>query len=168
MNTCEIDSQRNNAKIFLIFQLGPEHYALEAARVVEVIPRLPLRPQPGAPKFVAGLLNFRGQVVPVLDLGILTADVPCVDQLSTRIILIQYMLKSGASKMLGLIAEEVTDAVKIDPDQFISISAGQAPYLGKIVLDEGGMVQCVVPERLLPQDVEQLLFDEPSSGGSML
>jgi chemotaxis-related protein WspB len=168
MNMSESGSHRNHARIFLIFCLGQERYALEAARVIEVIPRLPLRPQPGAPRFVAGLLNFRGQVVPVLDLGILAADIPCVEQLSTRIILIQYRLKSGGQKLLGLIAEAVTDAVKRAQDQFMTIAAGQAPYLGRIALDEGCMVQCVVPERLLPQDVEQLLFDEPPAVGSTL
>jgi chemotaxis-related protein WspB len=168
MNMREGGSHQNHGKIFLIFRLGQEQYALEAARVIEVIPRLPLRPQPGAPRFVAGLLNFRGQVVPVLDLGILTADIPCVEQLSTRIILIQYRLKCGGQKLLGLIAEAVTDAVKRAPDQFMSIAAGQAPYLGRITLDEGGMVQCIVPERLLPPDVEQLLFDEPPAVGSIL
>lgn len=168
MNTSEGGLHRNQARIFLIFRLGQEQYALEAAHVVEVIPRLPLQPQPGAPRFVAGLLNFRGQIVPVLDLRILASDVPCVDQLSTRIILIQYMLKSGAGKLLGLIAESVTDAVKREPDQFMSVVAGQAPYLGKITLDEGGMIQCIVPERLLPQDVEQLLFEESPHSGSML
>jgi chemotaxis-related protein WspB len=167
MNTAELGSHRKNAMIFLIFRLGQEQYALEAARVVEVIPRLPLHPQRGAPKFMAGLLNFRGKIVPVLDLGILTADIPCVEQLSTRIILIQYVLKSGASKLLGLIAEAVTDAVKMELDRFIPIAAGQAPYLGKIALGEGGgMVQCIVTENLLSRDVEQKMFEETPAGGS--
>jgi len=152
--------------LFVIFRLGPERYALEAARVIEVIPRLPLRPQPGAPDFVAGLLNFRGKAVPVLDLGVLTLGVPCAAQLSTRILLIQYILKDGAKRLLGLIAEEVTDAVKKEPDQFVSVAAGQAPYLGKIALEEGGIVQCIVPERLLPQDVEHMLFDATPADGS--
>jgi chemotaxis-related protein WspB len=154
--------------LFIIFRLGQEQYALEAERVVEVIPRLPLRPQPGAPNFVAGLFNFRGKAVPVLDLGVLMASVPCADLLSTRIILIQYRLQSGAGKLLGLIAEAVTDAVKKEPDQFMSIASGQAPYLGKIALGDEGMVQCVVPERLLPHDVEQMLFEETPAGGSKI
>ncbi len=152
--------------LFILFRLGNERYALEAAHVVEVIPRLPLRPQPGTPDFVAGLLNFRGKVVPVLDLGTLTLGVACPVQLSTRIILIDYTLESGIKRLLGLIAEAVTDAVKKEPHDFVAVTTGQAPHLGNIALDSGGMVQCIIPERLLPPEVERLLFEEIQSSGS--
>lgn len=154
--------------LFIIFQLGKERYALEATHVIEVIPRLSLRPLPSAPDYVAGLFNFRGSVVPVLDLGTLALGVPCPMQLNTRIILVQYSLKSGVKRILGFIAEAVTDAVKKEPSEFIAseMTAGQAPYLGKISLDDGGMVQCVLPEHLLPHEVEKLLFEEGQKNGS--
>ena len=154
--------------LFILFRLGKERYALESAHVIEVIPRLPLRPQPGTPNFVAGLFNFRGEVVPVLDLGTLTLGAPCPEQLSTRIILINHTLKSGVRRVLGLIAEAVTDAVKKEPHEFVAVAAGQAPHLGKIALDDGGMVQCILPEYLLPPEVERLLFEENPPGGSTL
>ncbi len=152
--------------LFILFRLGSERYALEASRIVEIIPRLPLRPQPGTPDFVAGLLNFRGKVVPVLDLRTLTLGSACAEQLSTRIILIDYTLKSGVHRMLGLIAEAVTDAVNKEPGEFAAVTAGQAPHLGKIALDDSGMVQCIYPEQLLPSSIETLLFDERTLGGS--
>lgn len=154
--------------LFILFRLGKEQYALEAAHVIEVVPCLPLRPQPGTPNYVAGLFNYHGVVIPVLNLGMLTVGAPCSERLSTRIILIDYTLKSGAKKVLGLIAEAVTDAVKKEASDFVAagVVAGQAPYLGTITLDEGGMVQCVLPEHLLPVEVERLLFDGNSSGGS--
>jgi chemotaxis-related protein WspB len=152
--------------LFILFRLGEERYALEATHVIEIIPRLPLRPQPGTPAFVAGLLNYRGKVAPVLDLGTLTLGIPCPQQLSTRIILINYILKNGAQRVLGLIAHAVTDAVKKEPYEFKTVSAGQAPHLGKIAVDDGNMVQCVLPEHLLPPEVEKLLFEEEPSDGS--
>ena len=154
--------------LFIIFRLGEQRYALEAAHVIEIVPRLPLRPQPGMPAFVAGLLNFRGQVVPVLDLGMLTLGAPCPVQLSTRIILINHTLKSGVTRVLGLIAKAVTDAVKKEPTEFVTpgLAAALVPYLGKIALDEGGMVQCILPGYLLPAEVERLLFEESPPDGS--
>ena len=152
--------------LFILFRLGKERYALDAGRVIEVVPRLPLRPQPGAPDFVAGLLNFRGKVVPVLDLGTLTLGAPCSEQLSTRIILVDYTLKSGVKRLLGLIAEAVTDAAKREPHQFVAVATGQAPYLGKLALEDGGMIQCIQPEHLLPPEVERLLFEENPPAGS--
>ncbi len=152
--------------LFIIFRLGEERYALEAAHVLEVIPRLLLRPQPGTPDFVAGLFNLRGSVVPVIDLGTLTRGIPCPRQLNTRIILIDYSLKSGNRRVLGLIAEAVTDAVKKEPHEFLTVTAGQSPHLGSIALEGGEMVQCILPEFLLPPEIERLLFEEDPSGGS--
>lgn len=155
--------------LFILFRLGKERYALEAAHVIEVIPCLPLRLQPGTPNYVAGLFNYHGVVVPVLNLGTLTLGAPCPERLSTRIILIDHTLRSGAKKVLGLIAEAVTEAVKKEPSDFAAagVVAGQASYLGTIALDESGMVQCVLPEHLLPVEVERLLFDgNPSSGST--
>ncbi len=151
--------------VYVLFRLGKERYALESEHVIEVIPRLPLRRQPGTPGFVAGLLNFRGTLVPVLDLGTLTLGAPCPQQLSTRILMIHYTLRSGVPKVLGLIAEAVTDAVKKEPHEFAApgVVAGQAPHLGRIAIDGGGMVQCVLPEHLLPPEIERLLFEESQS-----
>jgi len=154
--------------LFILFRLGKEQYALETVHVIEVIPRLPLRPQPGTPSYVAGLFNFHGTVVPVLDLGTLNQGTPCAERLSTRIILVDYTLRSGAKKELGFIAEAVTDTVEKEPSDFSAagVVTGQTPYLGTIALDEGVMVQCVLPEHLLSAEVEQLLFGENPSGGS--
>lgn len=152
--------------LFILFKLGKERYALESSHVIEIIPRLPLRPEPGTPDFVAGLFNFRGKIVPVLDLGALTVGTPCPSRLSTRIILIDYTLRSGVKRVLGLIAESVTDALKKESHEFVAIAAGQSPHLGKIALDGGSMVQCILPEQLLTPEVERLLFEESPPGGS--
>ena len=58
-------------------------------RVIELVPRVELRAIPHAPAFLAGLLGYRGEVVPVIDLGLLLGSSPCPDRLSTRIILVK-------------------------------------------------------------------------------
>ncbi|MBI3977188.1 MAG: chemotaxis protein CheW [Chloroflexi bacterium] len=52
----------------LVFALGDERYAFPSVQVREVRLLEGLTPLPGAPAFVAGLINVRGRVVPVLDL----------------------------------------------------------------------------------------------------
>ena len=75
--------------LFLLFQIGKDRYALEASRVVEVVPLLALKELPQAPKGVAGLFNYRGALVPAVDLSELARrhqkDMPY---------LIQYFLQS--------------------------------------------------------------------------
>ena len=77
-----------NPMLLLTFTAGANRYAVDVARVVEVVPRVELRKIPHAPAFLAGLLGYRGKVVPVIDLGLLLDVAPCRDCLSTRIILV--------------------------------------------------------------------------------
>ena len=44
--------------------------------VIELVPRVELRAIPHAPAFLAGLLGYRGEVVPVIDLGVVAGLVP--------------------------------------------------------------------------------------------
>src|SRR6266403_5966949 len=81
--------------LFLLFQLGNDRYALEAKRVVEVVPLLALKRIPQAPRGVAGIFNYRGRPVPAVDLSELALGQPANERLSTRIIIIHYQDATG-------------------------------------------------------------------------
>src|SRR5579863_7728654 len=63
-----VDSLRDRAQSFVVFRLGGEGYALEVMRVQEVLDMQTLTEVPGGPKFLLGVINLRGHVVPVYDL----------------------------------------------------------------------------------------------------
>jgi chemotaxis-related protein WspB len=74
--------------LLLTFRAAENLYAIDVRRVVEVVPRINLRRLPHAPVFLAGVFDYRGAVVPVIDLGTLLGSESCRDRLSTRIILV--------------------------------------------------------------------------------
>ena len=94
---------------------GP--YAVASARVVEVVPRVePRGPCPTPRRYLAGLLRYRGRVVPVIDLGLLDGRrrLPRTGS-STRIILVDGGVHGGNGLgFLGLIAERVNDVRRVD------------------------------------------------------
>jgi chemotaxis-related protein WspB len=55
------------AILFLTFRIGDETYALDTADICEVLPLLRITRVPHAPSGVAGLINYRGRSVPVVD-----------------------------------------------------------------------------------------------------
>ena len=63
-----VDADRERAQSYVVFQLGGEGYALEVMRVQEVLDMQSLTEVPGGPKFLLGVINLRGHVVPVYDL----------------------------------------------------------------------------------------------------
>jgi purine-binding chemotaxis protein CheW len=54
----------------VIFRLDGARCAIDAAAVVEVLAAVAIRPLPGQPAYVAGALDLRGTIVPVLDLRV--------------------------------------------------------------------------------------------------
>jgi len=146
--------------LFLLFQLGNDRYALEAHRILEVIPFLDLKRLPQAPKGVAGVFNYRGQPVPAIDLSELTLGRPARECLSTRIIIVQHPNPGGPDHLLGLVAEHATEMLRKDASAFVDagVRLDDAPYLGPVLMDSKGVVQWIHEERLLPPSVRDLLF----------
>ncbi len=147
---------------FLVFQLGRDRYALEASRVIEVLPLVELKKLPGAPRGVAGLFNYHGKPVPAVDLSELTLGQPAAECLSTRIILIHYPDETGRQHPLGLIAEHATGIIRRETADFAEpgLKLGGAPYLGPVLMDGQGAIQWIHAQRLLPDRVRNLLFSE--------
>ncbi len=151
--------------LFLLFQLGQDRYALEAGRVVEVVPLLALKQLPQAPQGVAGIFNYRGRPVPAVDLSALTLGRPASERLSTRIIIINYQDERGTDHLLGLVAEQATELLRKDAKDFTDpgVQVGAAPYLGPVLMDSRGIVQWVREQRLLPEHVRDVLFAAPAA-----
>ena len=125
--------------LFVLFQLGKNRYALEASRVVEVVPLLALKPFPQAPRGVAGIFVYRGQPVPALDLCELTLGRPALEHLSTRILIVQHSKTAGE--------KEFVDA---------GVKLASAPFLGPVLMDEQGIIQLLDAQKLLDASGPQL------------
>lgn len=153
--------------LFLLFQLGDDRYALEASRVVEAVPLLELRRLPQAPKGVAGMINYLGRPVPVVDVSELTLGQCARERLSTRIILVNHADDAGRAHLLGLIAERATDLLHKEPSDLAQPvgHASRAAYLGPVFIDGKGPVQCLREQELLPEPVRKLLFSRGEHWG---
>lgn len=139
--------------LLLVFRVDGEVYAVEAARVIEVVPRVELRALPQAPGAVAGLFRYRGRVVPVIDLGVLIGAGASAMRLSTRIILVDDRVPSRGEARVGLIAEHVIDVRRVGDDQVIAQpgALGRSPFLGAIVSADTGLIPLIAVERILAE-----------------
>ena len=146
--------------LYLLFQLGNERYALEASRVVEVVPLLHLKEIPQAPRGLAGIFNYRGRPVPAVDLCELAMGEPASESLSTRIIVVGITSDSGAKFLVGLIAERATEILKRPSRDFIDtgVKVGHAPYLGPVLMDGTRAIQLLHEQKLLSEPVRKMLF----------
>ena len=146
--------------LFLLFQIGKDRYALEAPQIVEVLPLINFKRIPNAPQGIAGVFNFHGAAVPLIDLTELALGRPSHAKMSTRIILIHYQKESGQKHLLGLLAEHVMETIKLAESDFVDcgVAAGGAPYLGSVLTSKDAIIQRIESSRLLPQELREQLF----------
>ncbi len=157
-------------RLYLLFRIGADRYALDARDIAEVLGLRELKQVPGAPAWVAGVLDHRGAAVPVIDMSALAGRGAAAAVTSTRLALVRYRASAlEAGRLLGLILEQATETVHYDPAAFQSagLLPGDARYLGPVLSDAGGMVQAVKVDDLLPAPVRALLFPaEDAAGGA--
>jgi chemotaxis-related protein WspB len=148
--------------LFILFQIGRDRYALSAGSIIEVLPLMNLKRIPRAPIGVAGVLNYRGTPVPVIDLNEMMLAQPAARRLSTRIILVKYPLETEHPRPLGLIAEQATNMIQRSAQDFMEtgVESDDTHYLGRVTNDAGGLIQWIEVERLLTAEVRQVLFRE--------
>lgn len=149
----------------LLFHLGNSRYAIPVADVVEVAPRVELESMAHTPDYVAGLFNYRGRHAPVIDLCQLMHRHRCADFFTTRIVMVDFPLKDGTSRTLGLLAEQVTETSEMDPAGFspTGLSIEATPWLDKAAYTDEGLVQQISVADLLPEAVQTQLFSTGSA-----
>lgn len=148
--------------LFLLFQIGRDRYALEAAQVALVLPLAQLKKVPGTPPWVMGLFNYNGQHIPVLDISLLATGQPAAARLSTRLVLVHYTPAGKPPQLLGLIVEKATNTLRCDPTDFShsGLSNEDTPYLGPVLRRDDGLIQRINVQDLLDASVQALLFPE--------
>ena len=120
----------------LVFHIGRERYALPLTAVLRVLPVARLKPLPGAPHYVPGLLDLHGEPVPVIDLSRLAGSPPDAVRYDTRILLVDVPAL-GKLRRLGLKAERVAGIADIDAE----LRAGgvaAASWLGGVAAGSAG------------------------------
>ncbi len=147
--------------LILFFYIGNEMYAMKCDNVREIAPMVRLKEVPHSPEFFAGHFNYRGTIVPVVDLRRLIEGEACRIRLSTRIILVDYRPEGRKTYILGILAEKVTEAKRKAKKEFIppNIRSEKAPYLGGIVMEEGEMIPYIDLD-YLPNCINYLPADE--------
>jgi chemotaxis signal transduction protein len=143
--------------LLIICYADANRYAVDARHVDEVLPRAALSRSPQSPPWFAGLLTHRGKTAPVLDLNGLVAGTPCSNRLSSRIILLRVEVNASWSK-LGVLAERVgvkesTADLAVGSDAV----AGHDP-LGRLLLDEEGLLRLIEVPRLISEERRSVLF----------
>ncbi len=92
----------------IVFSVGREEYGLEIERVQEVIRMKAIKKLPRAPKFILGVMNLRGNIIPVVGLREKFNLDPLNYNDTTRVIVVNHR-----DKLVGMVVDEVTRVVNV-------------------------------------------------------
>jgi|SRR5579862_7436031 len=101
---------------YLTFKLGDEVYALDVAKVREVLDFTVLTKIPRTPEFMRGVINLRGNVVPVVDLRLTFGLTRTEKTVNTCIIVVEVDLE-GEATVIGALADSVEEVIDLEPEQ---------------------------------------------------
>jgi len=98
---------------YITFKLGDELFAIDVARVREVLDLSEITRVPTAPPYMRGVVNVRGSAVPVVDLRLKFGLPPTADTVDTRIVVIELEL-DGELTVVGGLADSVREVLELD------------------------------------------------------
>jgi len=117
-------AEESEATQYLTFVLEEEVFAVDVARVREILEMPAITKVPQVPDFMRGVINLRGCVVPVIDLHLKFGMPVAVQTVNTCIIVVEIDM-DGESIVLGALADSVQEVIEIDPSQIEA-----APHIG--------------------------------------
>jgi purine-binding chemotaxis protein CheW len=136
---------------------------VDIRRIREVVPPLPIRPVPRAPDFIDGVVDLRGEVIPVVDVR-RRFGLPTSPQTRTT----KYLVAHVAGRVLALVVDAVLEVVRIPrsairavppssgndaPRLFLGACWGEAPAGGaparlRLLLNAKALLQPIGPAEL--------------------
>lgn len=140
--------------LLLLFEIGSDRYALNARQIIEVVPLVRLKQIPNTPDYVAGLMNFRGTVIPVIDLCRLLTPFSCENSFSTRYIIVKYPVENKGEVLLALMANNVTETVQTDLTSIPSSGTilAEVLYGGQPGSDSSELIQWLDVKKTIPEN----------------
>ncbi len=102
-------------KQYLTFRIGNENYGLELSQTREIIEYSGITEVPLMPNFLRGVINLRGEVVPVIDLAVRLGRKSIEVQKRTCIIVVELQ-NNEQNHVLGLLADSVSEVIEMNDE----------------------------------------------------
>ena len=105
----EVQTKSNDKEIQVVgFSLGEEEFGIEIESIQEIIRIVTITDVPKTPEYVEGVINLRGNVIPVIDLRKRFGFKDKEYTNSTRIVVVEVK-----DKVIGMVVDEVSEVLRI-------------------------------------------------------
>ena len=106
----------NEVRPYPTFTLDGELFAVDVAKVREVLDYTVITKVPRTPEYMRGVINLRGSVVPVIDLRLKFGMSRTENGIDTCVIVLEIEVE-GETLVLGALADSVQEVFELEPEQ---------------------------------------------------
>lgn len=137
---------------YLTFIMANEEYGVDILRVQEIRGWDNVTPIPNTPKYIKGVINLRGTIVPIIDLRE-RFGMQSVEYGPTTVVIVLKVIKEDIERIMGIVVDAVSDVYNIE-----SSDIKPAPDFGSVVSIEfvSGLVS-IQDKMLIILDIDHLL-----------
>jgi purine-binding chemotaxis protein CheW len=111
-----MDGIEAESRQYLTFRLARETFAVDVAKVREILDFVAITKVPQTPEFMRGVINLRGSVVPVVDMKLKFGMEPTEKTVNTCIIVLEVIIENETT-IVGALADSVQEVVELEPSQ---------------------------------------------------
>lgn len=105
-----VTEAQSNLLQLVSFRIGREEYAVNVAEVQEIVRLTTITAVPRAPRYVEGVVNLRGRIVPVVDLALRIGLPSQPRTVASRIIITEVR-----GQTVGMRVDAVSEVLRLDP-----------------------------------------------------
>lgn len=113
-----MDSTKENT--YIVFKLNDELYAIPVALATEAIDVLPTTKVPHSPDYLRGVINLRGEIVPIVVIRLLLNMPMKNDDISTSFIIVNLKLMDSRV-MAGIVVDSMCEVIDISDDDILPV-----------------------------------------------
>lgn len=108
-----------DADQYLTFLLAGEEYGVDILRVQEIKGWDAVTQIPNTPKYIRGVINLRGTIVPIIDLR-LRFNMEQLEYGPTTVVIVLRVERSNSSRIMGIVVDGVSDVYNVPVDEIKS------------------------------------------------
>ncbi len=150
-----IEWMQTGAKQFLTFHLNNEEYGVDILKVNEIREWTPITTLPETPSYIKGVINLRGNIVPIIDLRE-RFSFEFIEYGPTTVVIVLNINHNGTIIVMGIVVDAVSDTHTINQSE-IKVSPSCAGSINSKYLY--GLVE--INEKLvLLLNIDKLLTDD--------
>jgi purine-binding chemotaxis protein CheW len=130
---------------FVGYRIGKQNFAIEIHRLYEVLSYSPVTPMPGAPPFLEGVIDLRGDLVPVIDLRKKLGESECHHEMQTRILVVRMF-----QQKLAFIVDSADQVYTTRVDAILP-PPENSPWVLAVIKEQGELMMVLDLEKLLTE-----------------